>query len=205
MFHLLIRPLLPGPRGPRLRQLDALSETVSAASRMLNPNLRPPADAPRELNGLEHEAIRLRRELENRLARAGVHLSDPRLVCDAASEMVEVMRLITRAVRCRAWLGLDPVPAEVLELEAVAGQGVQLVALAARRLATSGAQRVDRELTESIKRRAEELYSRGVSRAFADSPDPLDVLRQKTVYDALLSLITGCNRALESLRDASFD
>lgn len=171
---------------------------------MLNPNLRPPADAPRELNGLQHEAIRLRRELESRLARAGVHLSDPRLVCDAASEMVEVMRLITRAVRCRAWLGLDPIPAEVLELEAVAGQGVQLVAVAARRLATSGAQRVDHELKESIKRRAEELYSRGVSRAFTDFSDPLDVLRQKTLYDAMLSLIAGSGRALESLTNVSF-
>jgi hypothetical protein len=119
--------------------------------------------------------------------------------------MVEVMRLITRVIRCRAWLGLETAPGGALELEAVAGQGVQLVAESARELATSGASVVDLGRRESIRRRAEELYNQGISQIFAGSPDPLDALRQKTLFETLFNLVISSDRALEALKNASIE
>lgn len=202
-LHLVFGSLIPGHRAHRQSELAALAEQLNTASHLLYPNLRPPADATREVTDLGHLAIGLRRELESRLARAPVHPIDPRLLCDAASEMVEVMRLIMRVIRCRAWLGLEAVPGRALELEAVAGQGVQLVAESARELATSGASVVDLRRRESIRRRAEELYNQGISQIFAGSPDPLEVLRQKTFFEALFNLVIGGDRALDALKNAS--
>ena len=202
-LHLVFGSLIPGHRAHRQSELAALAEHLDTASHLLYPNLPPPAEATREVTDLGDRAIGLRRELETRLARAAVHRIDPRLLCDAASEMVEVMRLITRVIRCRAWLGLETVPGRVLELEAIAGQGVQLVAESARELATSGAPVVDLGRRESIRRRAEELYNQGVSQIFAGNPDPLEVLRQKTFFEALFNLVIGGDRALEVLKNAS--
>lgn len=108
-----------------------------------------------------------------------------------------------RVVRCREWLCLETAPAEALELEGAAGRGVQLVSESARELATSRVGSAESEAADSIKGRAEELYNRGVARAFAECSDPLDVLRQKTLYDALLSVVLGSDRALGVLKDAS--
>lgn len=85
-----------------------------------------------------------------------MHSIDPRLIGEAASEMVQVVRLIARVVRCREWLCLETAPAEALELEGAAGRGVQLVS-------------------------------------------------EKALYDALLSVVLGSDMALEALRNASLD
>ena len=204
MFHSLFAPLLSSRRLDRLSELAAIGEQVSAASLLLYPGLGA-RDASREVRELERAAADIRRRLEARLARAGVHLIDPRLICEAASEMVRIIRLIARIVDCREWLRLETAPAEALELEAVAARGVQLVAEFARKYATFRGSPVEPEGADLIKRRAGELYHRGVARAFGGFPDPLDVLRQKTLYDALLGIVAGSDRALESLRNASSD
>lgn len=205
MFHLLFGPLVSPRRSDRLSELAAIGEKIGAASLLLNPDRNSSGDGALYLTGIGHEVTDLRRKLESRLARAGVHVVDPRLICEAASEMAQVMRLIGRVVRCRAWLRLEATPAEARELEAVAGQGVRLVAESARELTTSGAQLVEPEDAGSIKGRAEELYNRGVARSFAEFPDPLDVLRLKTLYDILLSVVIGSDRALEALRNVSYE
>ena len=202
VLHLLFGGLFPGPRSERLSDLAAIGEMVTASALLLYPNRHAPTDASRKVTLIGHEASDRRRQLESRLAKAGVHVTDPRLVCEAASEMLEVMRLIGRVIRCREWLGLADAP-EALELEGTAGLGAQHVAEGARELAGMGT------LTwvdggASMRIRAEELYARGVARAF-ESADALDVLRQKTLYDALLGVVIGSDRALEALRDASIE
>jgi hypothetical protein len=205
MLHRLVSPLLFGRPSYHLAELAAIGEKVGAASLLLSPNLRLSRGAAGEVTSLGHEAIGLRRSLESRLARAAAHSVDPRLICEAATEMVQVVRLIARVVRCREWLRLDPSPAEAVELETAAGQVGELVAESARELAISGGWLAEPGGADSIKRGAEELYNRGVARAFVEFPDPLDVLRQKTLYDALLSVVVGSDMALEALRNASLD
>jgi hypothetical protein len=205
VFHLLFGPLLPLRRSDGLGELAAIGEKVGAASLLLYPNLRLSQGASSEVTRLCHETIDLRRRLETRLARAGVHSIDARLICEAASEMVQVVRLIARVVRCREWLRLETLPSEALELEAAAGRSVQLVAESARELAGSEGWRAEPEGDESSKQQLEELYNRGVTRAFAEFPDPVDVLRLKTAYDCLLSVVLGSDRALEALENASYE
>jgi hypothetical protein len=77
------------------------------------------------------------------------------------------------------------------------------VAEAGRELAISGDWLVEADDADSIKSGAEELYNRGVARAFVGFPDPLDVLRQKTLYDALFGVVIASDKALECLREAS--
>jgi len=52
---------------------------------------------------------------------------------------------------------------------------------------------------------AEELYDRGVGRLFRGSLDPVEVLRRKAMYDVLLDLVLGSERALEALQTASLE
>ena len=200
-LHLLFGGLFP-PRLERLSDLAAISEMVTASALLLYPNRHSPTDASRKVALIGHQASDRRRQLESRLSKAGVHLTDPRLICEAASEMLEVMRLIGRVIRCREWLSLTDAP-EALELQGTAGLGAQHVAERARELANTGSLTADYG-SASMRIRAEELYARGVARAF-ESADALDVLRQKTLYDALLGVVIASDRALEALRDASIE
>lgn len=203
MLHRLLGPLLFGRPSHHPPELAAIGEKVGAASLLLSPDRRVSQGAAVKAMRLGNEAIELRRGLESRLARAGVHTIDPRLICEAATEMVQVVRLIARVIRCRDWLRLDAPPVEALELEAAAGRMGQLVAEAGRELAISGDWLVEADDADSIKSGAEELYNRGVARAFVGFPDPLDVLRQKTLYDALFGVVIASDKALECLREAS--
>jgi hypothetical protein len=81
MFHLLFGPLLPGSRADRLVELAAMAEQVSLASTLLDTSARPPAEASRAVTQLMRNGVGLRRKLETRIARAGLHSTDPRLIC----------------------------------------------------------------------------------------------------------------------------
>jgi hypothetical protein len=54
-----------------------------------------------------------------------------------------------------------------------------------------------------MKAKAEELYDRGVAAVFTEPLDPLEVLRRKALYDLLLGVVLGSDRALETLGAAS--
>lgn len=199
MFHLLF-----SPRSKPYRELASIADQLDAASSLLGPNSQPPADAARAVRDLGHHAIGLRRRLETRLAiSAGVHTTDPRLMCEAASELIEVVRLVARVVRCREWLRLDGTPPEIRELEAMSMRSVQLVAGTARALGSPGGWLSGLEVAQPMKAEAEELYERGVAAAFAGSLDPLELLRRKTLYDLLLGVVLGSDRALEAVQAAS--
>ena len=191
-------------RAERLSDLAAMSASVGAAARFLHPASAKSANASLTLVELGHEIAGSRRRLQTRLTRAGFHTIDPRLLCDAATEMVEVVRLIARAVRCREWLLLSD-PDEAQELQSLAGLGAQLVAESALELASTGAVAGPSEAGDSLKTRAVLLYDQGIGRAFGECVDPLDVLRQRTLYDALLAVVIGSGSALAALRDASAD
>lgn len=200
MFHLLF-----SPRPKQYRELASLADLLDAASSLLGPNSRPPADAARAVHHLGQQGIGLRRKLETRVARARVHATDPRLICEAASELIEVVRLVARVVRCREWLPLDATPAELDDLEAMCVRSVRLVAGSARALGSSGGWLAGAEVAQPMRAEAEELYDRGLAAVFTESLDPLEVLRRKAVYEVLLGLVIGSDKALEALQTASLE
>jgi hypothetical protein len=202
MFHLLLCPLLPGSRADPLVELAAMAEQVSLASSLLNTSARSPAEASRAVTQLIRDVIGLRRKLETRIAKAGVHSTDPRLICEASSELLEVVRLVARVVRCREWLRLEATPVEVRDLEAMAVRSVRLVAGAVRALESSGGWLGGPVAAQPMKAEAEELYERGVAAIFAEPLDPLEVLRRKALYDLLLGVVLGSDGALEVLQTA---
>lgn len=203
MFHLLFGPLFSGSRPDRLVELAAMAEQVSLASSLLDTSARPPANVSQAVTQLSRHVAGLRRKLETRIARAGLHSTDPRLLCEAASELSEVVRLVARVVRCREWLRLDATPAEVRDLEAMGVRSVQSVAGAARALGSPGGWLAGLEAAQPMKAKAEELYDRGVAAVFTEPLDPLEVLRRKALYDLLLGVVLGSDRALETLGAAS--
>jgi hypothetical protein len=105
-------------------------------------------------------------------------------------------------VRCRGWLRLDATPTELRELEAMGVRSVRMVAETARALGSSGGL-PGPELTQPMKAQAEELYDKGVAEVFTEVLDPLEVLRRKALYDLLLGVVLGSDRAVEALRTAS--
>ena len=203
MFGLLLDRLVAKRGSMRLSELVMISENVAAASRLLDPNTSWCNATSLEVARLGHEVTGWRRRFETRLARAGFQSTDPRLLSEAATEMVQLIRLIARVVRCREWLRVGD-PIEAVELHSAAGLAAQLVADSALQLASTGVL-TGSDSGDVIKSRAEELYSRGLQRAFAESADPLDVLRHRTLYDGLLGVVIGSDSALASLRDASAD
>lgn len=200
MLHLLF-----GPRATHYKELASIAAQLDAASSLLSPASRASADTAMGLRDLSHHITGLRRKLEIRLARAGAHLVDPRLTWEAAAELCEVVRLVSRVVRSREWLRLDAVPAELAELQAMAERRVAVLAETARKLGSAGGWLSGLVVVQPIKAEAQELYDRGVGRLFTGSLDPVEVLRRKAVYDVLLDLVLGSDRALEALQTASLE
>jgi hypothetical protein len=202
MFHLLFGPLLAVSRADPPLELAATAEQVSLASSLLDAGARSPAEASRAVTQLIRDGIGLRRKLETRLARAGVHSTDPRLICEAASELLEVVRQVARVVRCREWLRLDATPAEVRDPEAMGVRSVRLLAGTVKGLGGSGEWLAGPAAARPMKAEAEELYDKGVAAIFAEPLDPLGVLRRRALYDLLLGVVLGSDRALEALQTA---
>lgn len=200
MLHLIF-----GPRSKPYRELASIADQLDAASSLIGPDSRPAVDAAHGVRRLGHQAVALRRKLETQLARAGAHTTDPRLICEAAAELLEVMRLVRRVVRCREWLRLEATPAELGDLEAMARRRVQLVAATARALGNSGRWPDGSDVGHPMNAEAEELYDRGMAAAFSEALDPLDVLRRKAVYDLMLGVVLGSDRALEAMQAASLE
>jgi hypothetical protein len=115
------------------------------------------------------------------------------------------VRLVARVVRCREWLPLDATPAKLGELEAMGVRSVRLVAGTARALGSSGGWLTGPEVAQPMRAEAEELYDRGVASVFTESLDPLEVLRRKAVYEVLLGLVLGSDKALQALQTASLE
>jgi hypothetical protein len=186
-----------------LVELGAMAEQVSLASSLLEAGARPPADASRAVTQLLRQVAGLRRKLEIRIARAGLHSTDPRLICEAASELSEVVRLVARVVRCREWLRLNATPPELRALEAMGVRSVLRVAGTARALGSR--EGLDAPEIAQTKAEAEELYDRGVAAAFTETLEPLEALRRKALYDVLLAVVLGSERALDALWNASLE
>jgi len=203
VFHLLFGPLLPDSRSGPPAELAAIAEQVNLLASLLDASGRSPAEASRAVTQLLRDCIGLRRRLEARVTRAAVHSTDPRLICEAASELLEVVRLAARLVRCREWLRLAVSPAEIRELEALGLRSVRLVAGTVKELGRSGGWLGGRAAAQPMKAEAEELYERGVAAIFAEPLDPLEVLRCKTLYDLLLGVVLGSDRAVKALQAAS--
>jgi hypothetical protein len=202
VLRLLFGPLVESRSRVRLNELRAMSGNVTDAARLLDPTASFSNATSLEVARLEHEIAGWRRRLETRLARAGFQPMDPRLLSEAAVEMVQLVRLIARVVRCREWLRLGN-PVQALELQATARHAVELVADSSLQLASTGV--LTRSDDDAIKSRAEELYSQGIEQAFGRCTDPLDVLRHRTLCDGLLGVVLGSDSALVALRDASAD
>ncbi|MBA3761593.1 MAG: hypothetical protein H0X07_13795, partial [Gemmatimonadales bacterium] len=100
------------------------------------------------------------------------------------------------------WLRLVAIPAEVRDLEAIAVRSVRSVADAVRALGSSGGRLAVPAAAHPMKAEAEELYDRGVAALFAEPLDPLEVLRRRALYDLLLGVVVGSDRALEALQTA---
>jgi hypothetical protein len=183
-------------------ELVSIADQLDAACSLLGTSSQP-ADAAQRARHLAHQAVGLRQKLEARLARAGAHMTDPRLICQAAAELIEVMRLVGRVIRGRQWLRGDAGPAELVELDAMAVRRVQLVATTAWALGTSGRCHDGPEAGHPMRAEAQELYARGMAAAFAQAPDPVEVLRRKAVYELLLGVVLGSDRALEAMQAAS--
>jgi hypothetical protein len=203
MLHRLFDSLLPDPRAGRPVELAAMADQLSLASSLLDAGARSPADAARAVTQLIRDGIGLRRKLEARVARAASPSTDPRLICEAASELHEVVRRVTRVVRCREWLRLDVLPAELRDLETIGARSVRRVAEMVGGLGRPGGWLAGLAAARPMKPEAEELYDRGVTAVFAGSLDPLEVLRRKALYDLLLGVVLGSDRALEALQAAS--
>lgn len=176
---------------------------LSLAASLLDPGARSPAEASRAVTQLVRDGIGLRRKLEARVARAALSSTDPRLICEAAVELHEVVRQVTRVVRCREWLRLEAPPAELRDLEIMGGRSVRLVAEIVSRLGRPGAWLTPPADAWLMKADAVELYDRGVAATFADSLDPLEVLRRKALYDLLLGVVLSSDGALTALHAAS--
>lgn len=194
-----------GPQATHYKELASIADQLGAASSLLSPGSRSSADASVRLRALTQQTAGLRRKLEARLARVGAPPVDPRLTSEAAAELCAVVRLVSRVVRCREWLRLDPVPAELAELQAVGLRRVAVLAEAAGTLGNSGRWLRTPVVVQPMEVGAEELYDRGVGRLFEGSLDPVEVLRRKAMYDVLLDLVLGSERALEALQSASLE
>jgi len=172
-----------------------LAQDVSTCAEHLHTILSDPArtaELVRTMEALYAAAEQGRQEVVDRIDEVTVTPIDREDVYLLASQLGELLGNLVDAARSVQALGLEQSVELVRELSAVlvsAARHVQdSVSQAARPRRLAARSRGIEQLVDE----GSAIYDAAVSRLFAGSPDPVEVLRWKAVYDVLQDAIRQC-------------
>ncbi len=184
---------------------DQLARQVTAAARLLNQLFQDIGrldEIVSAIKAVEHEADQLTRGIIARIDQTFVTPFDREDIHLLASRLDNVIDLLDgTARRIRVYhVKESREPARRLaDVLARAGNAIEIAVVAVKK------PRVVGERTREIKRLEEEgdgIYHEALESLFAGSPDPLEVIKWKDLYDTLENAIDACedvSNVLESI------
>lgn len=155
-----------------------------------------------EIKRLEHEADQLTHEVNVRIDRSLVTPLDKEDIHLLASRLDNVIDLLDGTVRRVQMFHIREMRPEAARLGAVLGKAAREIEAAVAEIKRP---KTLQQRTRELKRLEEEgdsIYHEAVGALFAGTPDPLEVIRWKEVFDKLEDAIDACHQVgnvLESI------
>ena len=155
-----------------------------------------------QIKAVEHEADNLTHEIINRIDKSFVTPIDREDIHLLASQLDEVVDLVDGTARRAAMFRITQVREPAKRLCEVLIRATDAIEVAVREMRNS---KVVVQQSRVIKEREEEgdaLYHEAVGLLFKGSPNPLDVIKWKELYDTLERALDQCEdvaNALESI------
>ncbi|HET7583583.1 MAG TPA: DUF47 family protein [Gemmatimonadaceae bacterium] len=182
-----------------------LAERLVRASRLLRELLAEPARLDRLITGIkqvEHEADEITRDIINRIDKTFVTPIDREDIHLLASALDNVIDLVDGTARRAAMFHLTEVREPARRLADVLVRSADTLA---ESVAHMKEPKFVAERSRTVKQLEEEgdaLYHEAVGALFAGTPDPLEVIKWKEMYDVLERALDECEdvaNVLESI------
>jgi len=155
-----------------------------------------------QIKAVEHEADNLAHEIINRIDKTFVTPIDREDIHLLASQLDEVVDLVDGTARRAAMFRITQAKEPAKKLCDVLVQATKAISVAVKDMRNS---KIVVQESRVIKEREEEgdaLYHEAVGLLFKGTPDPLDVIKWKELYDTLERALDQCEdvaNALESI------
>jgi uncharacterized protein Yka (UPF0111/DUF47 family) len=157
-----------------------------------------------QIKAVEHEADNLTHDIINRIDKTFVTPIDREDIHQLASELDEVVDLVDGTARRAAMFRIAQVREPAKKLCAVLMQATAAIEVAVKNVRNS---KVVAKESRVIKEREEEgdaLYHEAVGLLFQGTPDPLDVIKWKELYDTLERALDQCEDVANVVESISF-
>ena len=185
---------------------DQLAAHLTMSARMLTDLFAEPArvsEHVRKIKEVEHKADVLTAGINQRINKSFVTPIDREDIHLLASRLDDVIDLLDGTARRFEMLHLTTVTAHATALNRVLLQAAERIQVAVSAIRKP---KLVTEHTAEIKRLEEEgdaIYHEAVGALFTGTPNPLDVMRWKEMYDTLERAIDSCMGVAQALQSIS--
>ena len=183
------------------RYFELFSDLVaklSAAAALLQDLFAEPhraAELAARIKELEHEADRATDAINARLDRTFITPFDREDIHALAGHLDDVVDLVDGTARRATVFRIREVQPAAVALAEVLGRASRQLEASVRQL-QSPHEALDRvRLVKTLEEEGDALYQQAVTALFAGSPDPIEVMKWKELYDHLEQAIDECNHA----------
>lgn len=185
---------------------DALAAIMVRSARVLDELFNEPDRLEvfvASIKALEHEADRITHEIMSRLDKSFVTPLDREDIHRLATRLDNVVDLIDGTARRAQMFHLKDRRAHAKELTQILLQATESIAQAAQSLKNPHeVSRIGREV-KLLEEAADAIYSRAVGNLFEGTPNALDVIKWKELYDNIEHAIDECEDVLNVLESVA--
>jgi uncharacterized protein Yka (UPF0111/DUF47 family) len=191
------------PKNPDFFNLFAqLASRITASARLLHTLFREPQRIPElvvAIKQLEHEADVLTHEVMERIDTSFITPIDREDIHQLASRLDNVIDFVDDVARRAEIFRIRTVQAPAIELTAILVRMCEEIEGAVTSVKKT---QVVVQTSRIVKRMEEEgdaLYHEAMGRLFDGTPDPLEVIKWKDLYDALEGALDHCEDVVNTL------
>jgi uncharacterized protein len=184
---------------------NQLAEHLKTAAGLLNQLFADPsrtADLVRQIKDVEHQADVLTLSINTRIDKSFITPIDREDIHLLASRLDDVIDRLDGTARRVVMLHINEVREPAKQMAQVICQAAEHIATAVTAIRTPSDVSAQASMIKKLEEEGDAIYHDAVGALFAGSPDPLEVIRWKEVYETLeiaIDLCMGVANAVHSI------
>jgi uncharacterized protein len=184
---------------------NQLAEHLKTAANLLNQLFADPqrtADLVKQIKDVEHQADVLTLSINTRIDKSFITPIDREDIHQLASRLDDVIDRLDGTARRVVMLHINEVREPAKQMAAVICQAAEHIATAVKAIKVPALVSAQAAEIKKLEEEGDAIYHDAVGALFAGSPDPLEVIRWKEVYETLeiaIDLCMGVANAVHSI------
>lgn len=188
------------------KMFSELASRLTRSAELLHEMFQNPADVANYVTAikeLEHEADELTQEVITRINKTFVTPIDREDIHLLASRLDDVIDLIDGTARRAAMFRIDDVRTPAVEMTTVLVKAGKTIETAVTGIKKPAIVRDKSVLIKQLEEEGDALYHQAVGGLFEGTPDPLDVIKWKELYDTIEEAIDSCEDVANTLESVA--